>query len=174
MNGQTTLKDLIKEIVAGVRSVSGQITDHIREVSGLDPVIIRTDVYTLWAVIGVGGIVPMPQPPHISKDYNFEMTSMWGSWQNAAGQPLELSKVTFNMREAGRNFDVFDYPVNMSGLVNTSGQGYPIEFPRGLYLFGAGSDITPNFQAFANAGALVGANSLVCVFLGGNHIRVEK
>ena len=153
-------------------SSQGFISSHIREVLGLPPEIIRVALIPFELLVGVATFTPPATGVRLNKDYDFELTALTAAFQNPGDNPGNMQRVTFNMRESGRNFDVFDTgPINLGNVTSTVGPGSIIEFPRGLYKFRAGSTITPDFRRAPNGGAFVGEDRTVNVLLIGNLIR---
>ena len=153
-------------------SSQGFLSSHIREVLGLPPEIIRVALIPFELLIGVATFTPPATGVRLNKDYDFELTALTAAFQNPGDNPGNMQRVTFNMRESGRNFDVFDTgPINLGNVTSTVGPGSIIEFPRGLYKFRAGSTITPDFRRAPNGGAFVGEDRTVNVLLIGNLIR---
>ena len=140
----------------------------------LPPEIIRVALVPFELVIGVATFTPPAAGTRISVDYDFEMTALTAAFQDPGDNPGNMQRLTFNMRESGRNFDVFDTgPINLGTITSTVGPGSIIEFPRGMYLFRAGSVITSVWRRAANGGAFVGEDRTVNVLLIGNLVRAK-
>ena len=96
-----------KDLFEGQDDYRGIIASHIRDVLGLTPEIIRAHLIPFEFVVGAATFT-VPTPTRISADYDFELTGMTCSFQQPATNPENMATLLFNMREAGRNFDVFE------------------------------------------------------------------
>lgn len=156
------------------QSAKGFLTLHLSEVLGLTPEVIRIALIPFEAQITAAGVLTGPAVgTRINSDYDFELTGLVASFQEPGTSPEDLASITFNMREAGRNFDIFDTgPINLMNLASTVGPGNVISFTRGLYLFRGGSEIRPIFAlSTTNPVAVAAVARAINVMLIGNMIR---
>jgi hypothetical protein len=140
------------------------ITDHLAEILDLPPEISRIDMATFQCTTSAAGAV-IAQPPTVrfNADYVAELFGMIGNVDDTItdiGLGSE-SHIFFNIREQGRDFDVFVTPTPMCDLMNQGGTIGQIEFPRGAYVFRPGTDVQLRFQVDA-------------VFAGGVVTTVQK
>lgn len=166
-----TIKTIVKEAMQQSGQRLGFLGSHFSEVLGLVPDIERIDMITFELRVGVATFTDITQQVRIPSDYDFELTGITASHQGVSA--LDLARVTFNMREAGRNFDILTTSLPLSLLCTTTGPASIIEWPRGLYLFRGGAEIQPFWARNANAGAYAGADMTVYVTLIGNLHRKQ-
>lgn len=126
---------------------AGFITDHLREVLHLPPELSRINMVTFVCDIAAdGGITTQPPSVRLDPDYQHELFGIIGWMQNPAVAFAGVPYVSFNIREQGRNFDLFVNNPRMASLVSAVGVSAQIEYPRGAYVFRQGADVQVRFQ----------------------------
>jgi hypothetical protein len=137
---------------------AGFITDHLREVLHLPPEISRIDMVTFVCDIAADGtITTQPGTVRLDPDYEHELFGIIGWMQDPENGFAAIPLVSFNIREQGRNFDIFVNNPRMAGLVTSVGTGNQVEYPRGAYVFRRGADVQVRF----NVTDVVAYNALV-------------
>jgi hypothetical protein len=125
---------------------AGFITDHLREILRLPPELSRIDMVSFVCAIDANGIVTaQPGTVRLDPDYQHELFAIIGWSQNPAVAYAGIPYVTFNIREQGRNFDIFVTNANMAALTTNVGPGSQVEYPRGSYVFRKGADVQVRF-----------------------------
>lgn len=175
MNAQLIL-DAIKGLTETLRrGAEGFITSHVREVAGLNPEIIRVNLITFHVRISAGGAVTQASNARLSADYNFELTGITAAFQAPVGAITEYAdffRFTMQLRESGRNYDVFDTgAINFGAIVSTAGPAQIVDFPRGMYLFRAGAEIQCTVAADSVGGSFSAVAKSIVVMLVGNYVR---
>lgn len=138
----------------------GYITEHMEEILGLPPEIARIDAATFRCTTSAAGLVTaQPATVRLNTDYESEIFAMIGT----CSEPNEPAGATngivfgsfleFNVREQGRNFDMFTTNIPMSELVGLAGSLGQVEWPRGSYVFRAHADVQVRFTALAGLAA---------------------
>lgn len=173
MLGQNIIAAL-REVAAGLvkefRQHSGFLTSHLREVMTLPPRILQVEMISLMGTIGTTTLTN-PELYVLPADYHFELTAIRGCIEQPSDAVTEnYTRLEFNLRNVGSK-DVFAQPVNMGFLLGTELMpGQQIDFPRGLYIFEAGTTIKTTWTRRTGQGNWVGADKDVGLLLIGNNI----
>ena len=173
MLGQNIIAAL-RETSAGMvkefRQHSGFLTSHLREVMTLPPRILQVELISLMGTVGLTTLTN-PTNYNVPVDYHFELTGIRGCIEQPSDAVTEnYTRLEFNLRNVGSK-DVFGQPVNMGFLLGTELQpGQQIDFPRGLYVFEAGTTIKTTWSRRTGQGNWVGPDKDVGLLLIGNAI----
>ena len=169
--------DLLREVVSLGREVvrkmgagvGGIVSSWLTEIQDIVPDIEKVDAITFTAsVTAAGGIVTQATQVRVNPDYDFVLFGIIGFLEDPNTSPADIARITFQCREAGRNYDVFTTPLNMGGLVGNSGPSAPIEWrPQGVYVFRHGAEIQPTF-AITAALAAAGPRTVGVILYGAN------
>lgn len=122
----------------------GFIRDHLRDIVGLSSEISRIDSLSYVASVTAGGVITQPTTVRNMSEYAAEIYAIIGWEQTPGTDPGARTEIDFNIREQGRNFDLFNNNIRMASFVDTSGRGI-IEWPRGGYVINAGADVQCRF-----------------------------
>jgi hypothetical protein len=117
----------------------------------------------------LGQVIFQSQPVTLVSRYNFAFRRVKGFCMNASLAGAAPSLVSFNVREQGRDFNVFKRPVSMQSVLNEAG-GLGLEWD-GVYITVPGTDLavdwTIDTQRWA---ALVGTTQEMGVTLLGDYV----
>jgi len=133
----------------------GYITSHMEEILTLPPEIARIDAVTFRGQTTNAGIMAAGGQPgniQLQSDYESELFAIIGtcSEPNDAGAGIICgSFLEFNIREQGRNFNMFTNDQPMSNFIGLGGSIGQVEYPRGAYVFRKHSDVTVRFAPLA-------------------------
>lgn len=101
----------------------------------LRPEDVRFEALTFRVTINAAGVIVQQTPANstvqIVSRYNLALETVRASIMNPELAGAAPALVTFNMREQGRNIDVFKAPVDFAALVNNSAN--PLSW-RGTYI----------------------------------------
>jgi hypothetical protein len=101
--------------------------------------------------------------------YQFALRRIMGFAMDPEFAGTALSLVSFQVREQGRNFDIFKRPISLASIIGTSGPGKPAEWD-GVYISVPGTEIEVNWVVdTARWPALVGATKEFGVQLMGDY-----
>lgn len=115
-----------------------------------------------------GNVTFESAPVMLISRYNFALRRVMGFVMDPAFAGAAAALVDFQIREAGRNFDVFKRPVNMQSLLNNVSQ--PAEWD-GVYITVPGTELEVNWTVDnARWPALVGASKEFGVQLLGDYV----
>jgi len=136
----------------------GYITEHMEEVLGLSAEIGRFDAATFRCTTNAAGAVTaQPAPVRLAANYESEVFAIIGSTSEPsdAGAPTIVfgSFLEFNIRELGRDFDMFTTNIPMIDLVDLNGSLGQVEYSRGSYVFRAHANVQMRFTALAGLAA---------------------
>jgi hypothetical protein len=166
------IKGLTKKVA---EQAEGFLQAHVREVSALAPEIMRVNLITFHARISSAQAITQAASVRLSADYDYELTGITAAFQAPVGDVTEYAdffRFTMQLRESGRNYDVFDTgAINLGALVSTAGPGALIDFPRGLYLFRHGAEIACTIAVDSVGGTYTAVAKSLVVMLVGNYIR---
>ena len=138
----------------------------------LRPEDVRIEELTFRATIDATGRIISTDPQNstvqIVARYNFAIETVRGSimFPELAGAAPDLIK--FNLKEQGRNFDVFKTPVDFGNLVRSGAT--PMEW-RGTYICIPGTQF--EVEWFVNTTlwpVLVGGSRQVTIVVGGSYV----
>jgi hypothetical protein len=132
------------------------ITELIRDASDLYPEITKCDSLVFTANVGANGLLTAQIPMiRIPSDFDFSFYGLRGWAQDYATFADDAARVTFNVRESGRNQDIFPTTdQQMAALVTPGGPANDLIFPERT-LLRAGSELTARMAIAAgwNKGA---------------------
>jgi hypothetical protein len=138
----------------------------------LRPEDVRIESLSFSATIGPTGAILSQDPGNgtvqVISRYNLAIETIRGSVVNPTLAGAAPGLVRFNLREQGRNFDVFKQPVDFASLVECSAN--PMEW-RGVYICIPGTQLEVSW--FVNGAlwaTLVGATRRLTVTIGGSYI----
>lgn len=136
----------------------------------LRPEDVRIEALTYRATIDRDGVITSQSPKiTIISRYNFALRAVYGAVLNPQIAGFAAGLVRFNIREQGRNFNVFKQPVTLSGVTN-GGSAVPYDW-SGVYITVPGTDLEVEWAVDASLWqSLVGAPRIVEVVLVGDYI----
>lgn len=101
--------------------------------------------------------------------YQFALRRIMGFALDPEFVGAAAALVSFQVREQGRNFDIFKRPISMASILSTSGPGKPAEWD-GVYISVPGTEIEVNWVVdTARWAALVGSTKEFGVQLMGDY-----
>ncbi len=165
---EPSIKSVLCELVKGLRSEAQGLRAHFRDVLGISPEVAHLDAIVLEGTVTSSTSITQPTSVRVPADYDFELFGIGACISNPSDTTADAALVSFNIREQGRNFDIFTSNVPLQQFVSTTGPNAPLLFERGLYKFSAGSDIKGTLYAKSGWG---GGAKYVWVTLLGNMIR---
>jgi hypothetical protein len=150
----------------------GQVLTYYGDIASgaIRPEDVRIEALTFRAVIdNTGSVVTSSPKVTIISRYNFALRAVYGAVLNPRLAGFAAGLVRFNVREQGRNFNVFKNPVTLSGVTN-GGSAVPYEWD-GVYITVPGTDLEVEWSVDAALWqTLVGDTRIVEVVLTGDYI----
>jgi hypothetical protein len=134
------------------------------------PEDVRPEALTFRAVIDRNGIIQTSSPKvTIISRYSLAIRAVYGAILDPANAGWAAGLIRFNVREQGRNFDIFKNPVTLSGVTN-GGSAVPYEWD-GVYITVPGTDLEVSWNVDAALWtALVGAPRIAEIVITGDYI----
>lgn len=164
-----SIKDVLSELVKSLREEGrSYLQNHFKDVLGISPEVARLDVITLEATIASSTSITQPGPVRVHSDMDFEVFGIGGYISNPSDSSANFGLITVNVKEVGRNFDMFTSNLAMAQLLTTGAAYGPVMLDRGLYKFSKGSDIKATFYC---ASGWAGGTKTCGITLWGNLIR---
>jgi hypothetical protein len=148
------------------------ITELVRDASELPPEVTKFDSLVFTASLASATGILTAQVPliRVPSDYDFSCYGLRGWVQNPGDQPSNLGLITFNVRESGRNQDIFaTTDQQMASLVAPSGPANDLIFPERT-LLRAGCELQARFTVAPGWIVSAGATKLVGFILFGQSI----
>ncbi len=154
---------------------AGPILDYLRDISRVRPELAGIEQYSFTADINAAGVITAQTASRTTHpDFVFAMRRAKGFVQDPAVSPAAPSLVQWNVRDQGRQTDVFRDPIFLSIMVGTSGPAHDMLWDS-AYVFIQGADVSVAWTVDAAAwAALVGVPKLVGVSLTGDKVNVSK
>lgn len=138
----------------------GFITEHLREILDLPPELSRIDQISFACdITAAAAAITQPATVRLNPDYQHELFAIIGYVNQPATDPGLPTLCNFNLREQGRNFDIWTTNSPMAMYVGPGGSYGMIEYPRGAYVFRSGADVQCRFQV-PNAAAYIAAATI--------------
>jgi hypothetical protein len=134
------------------------------------PEDVRIEALTYRAIIDRFGVVNFQSPKiTIIARYNLAIRAVYAAILDPSNAGWAPGLISFNLREQGRNFDIFKNPVTLSGITN-GGSAVPYEWD-GVYITVPGTDLDVTWSVNAQLWAtLVGAPRIAEVIVTGDYI----
>lgn len=157
-------------------ATSGMLTRYREEIAhGLDPEDMRIQTLEFEGVVDAAGVVVLqPEPVRIDPEYKFFLRRIKGWIMSPEVNTSNASLITFQIRELGRDRDIFRTPPTLAGIIPGFG-GEAFEYVGG-YNFFAGSEIRITFAvkpaAFGLPGWIAPGKRFAVVLLG-DEVRVN-
>jgi len=123
------------------------------DVAGIDALDFRVQIPT------TGLIAAQPTKQTLPGGFWAELFEVRAWMQDPATDPETAALVTFNVKDSKRSGNLFSTDWYIASLLNPAGGLHPAHFPRGLYRFDPGSDISVKFTV--DNQATVGYSSLI-------------
>lgn len=114
------------------------------------------DVHFRVIINPVGQITFSTQPVQVISRYNFSFRRIMAYTMNPAFAGAGPSLLSFNVQEAGRDFNVFKTPITIQSLLANGGAGNIAEWD-GIYTTVPGTQIVATWFVDTRWAALVGA-----------------
>lgn len=154
---------LLTRISRRLEDPVGAVAAHLRSLGQLPPTIARIDMLEFQGTIDTSTVSAQPDVLKLNPEFYSEVFGMFGYVEDPATDFKQFAKVKFNIEESGADFKMFKNDISMASLISTSGAGPTREYPRGMYRFSAGADISLKFSTTATLAAaqLVGVVLLV-------------
>jgi len=172
--GDSVATGLIKLLGRAIlKPVPGPILSYYADLSSgvLAPENMRIEDLTYRVKISpTGEIVSQTGSIQIISQYNFALRRCLAWNMNPAIMGNAPGLVSFNIREEGRNFDVFKSPISMASVSAVGGAGNPAEFD-GTYIAIPGTQLSVNWTVNTQLwGSLVGTTKEMGVQLIGDYV----
>jgi hypothetical protein len=148
------------------------ITELIRDASETPPEVSKFDSLVFTATLNnlTGVLVGQVPLIRIPSDYDFSCYGLRGWAQNPFENPFNIGLVTFNVRESGRNQDIFaTTDQQMASLVAPTGPANDLIFPERT-LLRAGAELQARFTIAPGWVPGVAGNKLLGFILFGQSI----
>lgn len=145
----------------------GPLTNRLLELRELKASLQGIEHVAFQGTLGSTGVVTAPANIKLQGDFFFYCYKFRGWMQQPAVNSLNLSLITWNIRESGAKTDIFTSDVNMSSMMADLGPGEFSYYPGG-YIFTPGADLKLTFKI---ATGWSGGNKEVGVALLGEVVR---
>jgi hypothetical protein len=146
----------------------GQLLTHYGDLASgvLRPEDVRIEALTFRAVIDQLGLVVQSTPKiTVVSRYNFSFRAVYGTIVTPVLADAAPGLVRFNIREQGRNWDIFKQPVSFGAVLENE---YHWD---GTYICVPGTDLEVNWSVDAALwNTLVGASRIVEISLIGDYV----
>jgi len=130
-----------------VRVPPGLLVQYYSDLSSgmLPPENMRVENLQYRLRVDPTGLVTFATPAvQIISMYNFAIRRVYGSMMQPLLAGAAPALVNFNIREQGRNFDVFKVPVSMASILNSNGPN--LAEWDGVYICIPGTQLSVNFS----------------------------
>ena len=144
---------------------SRPISELLRDAQETPPEVSKFDSLVFTATVSAAGALTASVPlVRVPSDFDFSCYGMRGWCQNYGTLTSDIARVTFNIRESGRNKDLFTSDQNLAVLVTENGPANDMIFPERT-LLRAGAELQPRFT-FAAGWAVAEARLMGFVLFG--------